>query len=58
MLTQIDTDNVSNLGLAWTKAIGSMERMQATPLVVDGVMYVTNGLSVVYAIDAISGKEI
>ncbi len=58
MLTQIDKDNVSNLGLAWTKAIGSMERMQATPLVVDGVMYVTNGLSVVYAIDATSGKEI
>ena len=58
MLTQIGKDNVSDLGLAWTKPIGAMERMQATPLVVDGVMYVTNGLSVVYAIDAISGEEI
>jgi len=58
MLTQIDRVNVADLGLAWTKPIGAMERMQATPLVVDGVMYVTNGLSVVYAIDAISGEEI
>ena len=58
MLTQINKDNVANVGIAWTKAIGAMERMQATPLVVDGVMYVTNGLSVVYAIDAISGEEI
>ena len=58
MLDQINRDNVSDLGLAWAKAIGGMERMQATPLVVDGVMYVNNGTSVVYALDAVTGEEI
>ena len=57
-LTQIDADNVNRLGLAWAKTIGDMERMQATPLVVDGVMYVNNGTSVVYALDATTGEEI
>ncbi|MDP6377642.1 MAG: PQQ-dependent dehydrogenase, methanol/ethanol family [Pseudomonadales bacterium] len=58
-LTQITPDNVADLGLAWSKPIGDWNmRMQGTPLVVDGVMYVTNGWSVVYALDAVSGDEI
>tara|TARA_B100000579_G_scaffold315841_2_gene265388 strand:+ start:353 stop:2248 length:1896 start_codon:yes stop_codon:yes gene_type:complete len=32
--------------------------MQGTPLVVDGVMYVSNGWSVIYALDATTGEEI
>ena len=58
-LTQINTDTVDRLGLVWTKQIGDYNmRMQATPLVVDGVMYVTNGWSVIYALDATTGEEI
>lgn len=58
-LTQINQDNINDLGLAWSKQIGDFNmRMQGTPLVVDGVMYVTNGWSVVYALDATSGAEI
>ena len=42
-LSQINKENVEDLGLAWHKAIGgSTERMQGTPLVVDGVMYVSS----------------
>ena len=59
MLSQIRKDNIDRLGLAWQKTIGgSTERMQGTPLVVDGVMYVTSGWSIVYALDAKSGEEI
>ncbi|GIT39421.1 MAG: hypothetical protein Ct9H300mP8_06170 [Gammaproteobacteria bacterium] len=58
MLTQIDRVKSPTWALPGRSPLGAMERMQATPLVVDGVMYVTNGLSVVYAIDAISGEEI
>ena len=59
MLTQINRDNVNDLGLAWTKAVGDWnQRMQGTPLVVDGVMYVSNGWSVVYALDAAAGEEL
>lgn len=58
-LTQITPDNIDDLGLAWTRTIGDYNmRMQGTPLVVDGVMYVTNGWSVVYALDAANGDEI
>ena len=58
-LTQITPDNINDLGLAWTRTIGDYNmRMQGTPLVVDGVMYVTNGWSVVYALDAANGDEI
>ena len=57
-LTQITPDNAGQLGLAWSKQIGDYNmRMQGTPLVVDGVMYVTNGWSVVYALDATTGEE-
>ena len=34
------------------------ERMQGTPLVVDGIMYVSSGWSIVYALDAKTGNEI
>ena len=58
-LTQLTRDNVNELALAWTTEIGDNNmRMQGTPLVVDGVMYVTNGWSVVYALDAVDGEEI
>ena len=58
-LTQINTDTIARLGLAWTTQIGDYNmRMQGTPLVVDGVMYVSNGWSVIYALDATTGEEI
>jgi quinohemoprotein ethanol dehydrogenase len=59
MLTQITRDNVNEMGLAWTKAIGgTYERMQGTPLVVDGVLYATNGWGVVYALNAVTGDQL
>ena len=58
-LTQINTNTITRLGLAWTKQVGDYNmRMQGTPLVVDGVMYVSNGWSVIYALDATTGEEI
>ena len=58
-LTQVTPDNIGRLGLAWTQEIGdSNMRMQGTPIVADGVMYVTNGWSVIYALDAASGDVI
>ncbi len=58
-LKQINPNNIETLGLAWRKQIGDFNmRMQGTPLVVDGVMYATNGWSVVFALDAATGAEI
>ncbi|MDP1868533.1 MAG: PQQ-dependent dehydrogenase, methanol/ethanol family [Bradyrhizobium sp.] len=57
-LNQITTDNVKKLGLVWTYPLESSRGVEATPLVVDGIMYVTASWSVVHAIDARTGKRI
>ncbi len=56
-LTRISTDTVGRLGLAWTYEMRTNRGMSATPLVVDGVMYVTSAWSLVYALDAVTGQE-
>jgi len=55
-LTQIHEGNVDRLGLVWSLELGSTRGLEATPLVVDGVIYTTGVWSLVYAIDARSGE--
>lgn len=57
-LKQVDTNNVGKLGLAWSYALESKRGVEATPIVVDGVMYVTAPWAVVHAIDVRSGKRL
>src|SRR6059058_6346524 len=57
-LNQINTDNVKNLGLMWSYSLDSSRGVEATPVVVDGIMYQTASWSVVHAIDARTGKKI
>lgn len=57
-LDQINAGNVKNLGLAWSYSLESARGVEATPIVVDGIMYVTAPWSVVHAIDARTGKKI
>ena len=57
-LTQIDQSNVARLGLAWTQTLDHERGLESTPLVIDGVMYVTGAWSVVYAFDAASGRAL
>ncbi len=57
-LDQISAENVARLGLAWSYATGTRRGLEATPLVVDGVMYTSGAWSKVYAIDARTGKKI
>jgi quinohemoprotein ethanol dehydrogenase len=57
-LDQINADNVKNLGLMWSYNLESIRGVEATPVVVDGIMYVTASWSVVHAVDARTGKRI
>ncbi|UYO42945.1 PQQ-dependent dehydrogenase, methanol/ethanol family [Rhodopseudomonas palustris] len=57
-LDQINTDNVKQLGLQWSYSLGSERGVEATPVVVDGIMYVTASWSVVHAIDTRTGKKL
>lgn len=57
-LNHITADNVKNIGLMWTYNLESIRGVEATPLVVDGIMYVTAPWSIVHAVDVRSGKRI
>ncbi len=62
-LDEINRDNVKNLKMAWTYALGGIEGggiwphggLEGTPIVEDGVMYVTDGWGSVYALDISDG---
>jgi len=55
-LNTINDRNVNQLGLAWSYKLDLDRGVEATPIVVDGVMYTTGPFSVVYALDARNGK--
>ena len=57
-LDAINADNVADLGLAWYFDLDTDRGQEATPIVVDGVMYVSTAWSKVKALDAATGKLI
>ncbi|HEX6893609.1 MAG TPA: PQQ-dependent dehydrogenase, methanol/ethanol family, partial [Chryseolinea sp.] len=62
-LAGITAENVSTLGLAWSydarSRRGRVQRgLEATPIVVDGILYTSGAWGVVYALDAKTGEEI
>jgi PQQ-dependent dehydrogenase (methanol/ethanol family) len=54
-LTELNVDNVGELGLAWYGDLRMSRAQESTPLFVDGVLYVTTAWSNVQAYDARSG---
>src|SRR5213079_416550 len=56
LLTQITTANVKDLELQWVYQARSLEKFEATPLVVDGVMYTVSAPNDVIALDAATGR--
>ena len=55
-LTQVDAASVGKLGLAWFADLDTARGQEATPLMHDGVLYVTTAWSKVYAYDAATGQ--
>lgn len=55
-LTQINSNNITELGLAWSFDTQHNRGLEATPIVIDGVMYSTGNWSVVYANNAKTGE--
>ena len=54
---QINRSNVAHLRPAWIFQTDMMESMETSPIVVNGVMYVTTSFDHVYALDARTGEE-
>jgi quinohemoprotein ethanol dehydrogenase len=54
-LTQINKHNITKLGFAWAFETGTNRVLEATPIVVDGVMFTSGPLGRVWALDARTG---
>ncbi|MBB4640596.1 PQQ-dependent dehydrogenase, methanol/ethanol family [Rhizorhapis suberifaciens] len=57
-LTDISLGNVARLGLAWQVTLDTNRGLEATPVVIDGIMYTSGNLGRVYAFNAATGKEL
>ena len=57
-LEDINKNNIKNLELAWSFDMNSTRALEATPIVDNGIMFLTSEWSIVYAINAKTGEEI
>jgi quinohemoprotein ethanol dehydrogenase len=62
-LEEINRENVGSLGYAWeydaSTIIGNVPRgLEATPIVVDGILYTSGAWGTVYALDGKTGREL
>ena len=57
-LDAISDKTVERLGFAWNYALGTRRGLEATPVVVDGVLYTAGNWGRVYALDAATGREL
>jgi PQQ-dependent dehydrogenase (methanol/ethanol family) len=57
-LTQINEGTLGRLGLAWFAGMATIRGLEATPIVVDGTMYVTSSWSIIHAFDAATGERL
>jgi quinohemoprotein ethanol dehydrogenase len=57
-LKSVNTETVKNLGLAWFADFDTRRGQESTPIVVDGVIYVTTAWSKIYAYEAKTGKQL
>jgi len=57
-LDNINRDNIGELDLAWSFKFDTARGMEATPIVNNGVIYVSTGWSHVHALDARTGQEL
>ncbi|GAA0270806.1 methanol/ethanol family PQQ-dependent dehydrogenase [Alteraurantiacibacter aestuarii] len=57
-MDQINADNVGDLGLAWYADLTTDRGQEATPLVLDGVLYNTEPWNITTAYDAATGEQL
>src|ERR1700722_6636827 len=57
-LAQITPSNVKRLVPKWSFSLGTLDAQQTTPLVQDGTMYLTAAHSRIYAVDALTGRQV
>ena len=56
-LTQVNRETVSRLAPTWVDDLNSVYAQEATPIVVDGTLFVSTAFSIVHAYDAVTGER-
>src|SRR5262249_22220957 len=56
-LADINRQTIASLGFAWSYPLGTNRGLEATPIVVDGVMYAVGNWGRLYSLDAATGRE-
>jgi len=57
-LSSVSTETVNQLGLEWSYDLGTSRGIEATPIVHDGMMYVTSTWNILHAMDARTGEKL
>lgn len=57
-LTDINQNTVARLGFAWEYRLGTNRGLEATPIMIDGVLYAVGNWGRVYALDAVTGHAL
>ena len=57
LLDEINIDNIDQLEMKWAYQIPVIDRAETVPLVVDGIMFITEAPSNVVAVDAATGRQ-
>ena len=57
-LGDINTGNIARLGLAWSLDVPNELALAGSPLAIDGVLYFTGDHAAIYAVDAVSGRQL
>lgn len=57
-LDAINVDTIGELGFAWDYHTGTTRGLEATPIVIDGVLFTSGTTGRAYALDAVTGEEI
>lgn len=57
-LEQVNTSTIDELALDWYFDLNDHNVVEATPIVVDGAMYVTGAMGKIYALDATTGNQL
>jgi len=57
-LNQVNLETINKLELEWSLDMGTKRGLEATPIIDNGIMFVSSTWSVVHAVDAKTGKEL
>lgn len=57
-ITELNPESIGNLKMAWAAQTGVPGQLEASPIVYDGILYLTSAMNRLFAYDAVTGEQI